>query len=92
MTPRYKNIVDKLELEIRQMKSDGKTKLPSEKELCDSYACSRQTIRAALDVLESKGLIVKRRGSGTYLADSVAPSCNKVLLIIEEEDKYIYPL
>jgi len=91
MTSRYKDIVNMLELEIRQMQIDGRSKLPTEKELCSTYSCSRQTIRNALDVLEDKGLIVRRRGSGSFIADTSDKPCNKVFFITEDEDSYIYP-
>ena len=69
MAEKYKVIVNKLELELKRMRSEGKTRLPSEQVLCKDFSCSRQTIRAALDVLLQKGLIVKRRGAGSFISD-----------------------
>jgi len=91
MTAKYLEIVYKLELEIRQMRLDGRTKLPSEAELCSLYSSSRQTVRAALDKLEAKGLIVKRKGSGSYLAGSIQGISNTVVFITEDEDEYTNP-
>ena len=44
-------------------------RLPFEKEICDKYDVSKMTVKKALDLLVSEGLIVKRRGSGTFIKD-----------------------
>lgn len=43
-------------------------KLPTERELSEQLNVNRLTIRQALGVLESQGLITRRQGSGTYIA------------------------
>ena len=91
MTAKYREIAYKLEVELRRMRSEGRTKLPTETELCSMFTCSRQTVRAALDDLAQRGLIVKRKGSGSYLAGSIADRSSKVFLIIEDEDEYTNP-
>ncbi len=42
--------------------------LPSEAQLCRQYDVSRITIRSALQILESKGLVQTQRGRGTVVA------------------------
>jgi len=44
-------------------------KLPSERELTERFNCARMTVRRALQELEALGLISKRHGSGSYVAD-----------------------
>jgi GntR family transcriptional regulator len=44
------------------------TALPSERDLADSLGVSRMTVRQALVGLESDGLLIRRHGSGTYVA------------------------
>jgi GntR family transcriptional regulator len=43
-------------------------RLPSEPALASQYGVSRMTVRQALDQLEAEHLVVRRRGSGTYVA------------------------
>ncbi|SEO86191.1 GntR family transcriptional regulator [Propionispora vibrioides] len=42
--------------------------LPSEVEFMDSYKISRSTVRQAFGSLEEDGLVIRRRGKGTYVA------------------------
>ena len=87
----YKTIAYELEAELGQMRLEGKLRLPSEDELCRKYSCSRQTVRSALDLMVDKGLIVKKRGSGSYISDKAKKKSNKVFLIVEDEDEYTNP-
>ncbi len=43
--------------------------LPSEQEMCDTFGISRSTVRLAIGELESEGLVVRRRGKGTYISE-----------------------
>lgn len=49
--------------------SDGE-QLPTERELAETYAASRSTIRNALNMLESEGYLERKVGSGTYVTYS----------------------
>jgi GntR family transcriptional regulator len=46
-----------------------KALLPSEDALKDEYQVSRITVRQALSLLEQEGLIVRRRGKGTFVSE-----------------------
>ena len=43
----------------------------SEKELCEIHGVSRQTVRQALNCLESENVISRMRGSGTFVKDGI---------------------
>ncbi len=43
--------------------------LPSEERICEHYGVSRITVRRALDALIAQGLIIKRRGVGSFVAE-----------------------
>lgn len=57
---------------IRQRIADGGwqpgMKLPSERELVQQFGCARMTVHHALRELEDEGLIERRQGSGSYVA------------------------
>ena len=46
--------------------------IPAERDLALEYGVSRITVRKAIDGLAQEGLVVRRRGSGTYVAARVA--------------------
>lgn len=69
-------------------------KVPSENELSAQFGISRQTVRLSIANLENEGLLVRVRGSGTFV--NIAPSKFKpktknVGVIITYLDDYIFP-
>ncbi len=62
--------------------ADG-DQLPPERELSETYAASRSTIRKALEQLEIDGLVTRRVGSGTFVSYS-GPSEINVEAVIEQ--------
>jgi GntR family transcriptional regulator len=44
-------------------------RLPTERQLAETLGVSRPTLRQALELLEKDGLIERRQGSGTYVAE-----------------------
>jgi GntR family histidine utilization transcriptional repressor len=44
-------------------------RLPSERELVTEFGCARMTVHRALRELEAEGLIERRQGSGSYVAE-----------------------
>src|SRR5438552_2353223 len=44
-------------------------RLPSERELVLQFGCARMTVHRALRELEAEGLIERRQGSGSYVAE-----------------------
>lgn len=66
--PLYVQIAESLLERIRVGELVPDQRLPSERELSKSLNVSRMTLRAALRVLDNKGLLVRRPGDGTYVA------------------------
>lgn len=68
-------ISDQIVAEIEAMIVDGRfvagQKLPSERDLAQQFNVSRQSLREAIQKLEAKGLVNRRQGGGTYVADSL---------------------
>ena len=44
------------------------SQIASERELCEAYGVSRMTVREVLRALVQEGVLVRRQGSGTYVA------------------------
>lgn len=59
----------KVEEAIRNKRLIPGAKLPSEKELCESFAVSRTALREALRRLSARGLIEIKKGSGMYVSE-----------------------
>ena len=61
-------VVNQIEGQILNGDCQPGDKLPSESELAEQAGISRRAIRDALKILETKGLIEVRKGSGAYVA------------------------
>jgi GntR family transcriptional regulator len=68
--PFYFQLSELLEQEILSGRWGPGFRLPSEPDLCDHFGLSRTTIRQALARLEQEGLISRRKGQGTFVAES----------------------
>ena len=91
MKTRYSIIATELRSLCVQLRRSGQIRLPGEKELCERFQCSRQTVRAALALLEQDGQIVRIRGSGTYLSDGRPGMSGRVAVITSYTEEYLYP-
>lgn len=67
--PLYFRIQETLRTQIASGRLGVGAKLPSESALAETFATTRMTVRQALAQLAFEGLIVRRMGSGTYVAD-----------------------
>ncbi len=66
--PFYIQLREILEAQIAAGVWQPGDRLPSEQELCELHDVSRTVVRQTLLELEGKGLIVKRRGKGSFIA------------------------
>ena len=64
---KYKDIAEDIRSAIKNGKYNINEQLPLEKEMCSKYGVSRITIKKAVDELVNQGLVIKRRGSGTFV-------------------------
>ncbi|GHD97323.1 GntR family transcriptional regulator [Pseudocitrobacter faecalis] len=64
----YKSIADKLRLRLNSSDYNVGSPLPAEKILAQEFGVARMTIRKAVDMLIAWGLVIRRHGSGTYVA------------------------
>jgi DNA-binding GntR family transcriptional regulator len=68
----YRQLAAVLRDRIRNGELPPGRRMPSEKDLHDEFGLARETVRRALAVLRSEGLIEVRHGHGTYVVE--APS------------------
>ena len=70
-------------------------KLPSENELSERFGLSRQTVRHAVDILEQQKLVLRVRGSGTYVGGNGKAERQErymnIAVISTYVDSYIFP-
>lgn len=68
--PMYQIIADDLVARIADGEFPVGSQLPTESTLVTRYGVSRMTVRQAMDQLERNRIIVRRRGSGSYVRDA----------------------
>ena len=66
--PKYLAIRRELEARIADGRLPAGSRLPSQRELADAFGVTLMTLRQALALLEADGLLVAKKGSGTYVA------------------------
>ncbi|MGH2550185.1 MAG: GntR family transcriptional regulator, partial [Thermomicrobiales bacterium] len=65
--PRYEVLIDTIAQLIRDGQLEPGASLPTEPQLAIDLGISRTTIRHAFDELAQRGIIVRRRGVGTFV-------------------------
>jgi GntR family transcriptional regulator len=66
--PYYLQLIDSLREKIQQKIWLPGAQIPGEQDLCDQYKISRTVVRQALKELEVEGVIIRRKGKGTFVA------------------------
>jgi GntR family transcriptional regulator len=69
--PQYRLIANALRSEIESGRLGPGDQLPTETELEKTHGVSRNTVRQALDILVTAGLVSAERGRGTFVRDRV---------------------
>jgi GntR family transcriptional regulator len=83
-SPLYVQLARKLGHAIRDGQYQADEALPSERLLSESLDVSRVTARKAIDQLVEQGLIVRRRGSGNYIAPRIEQPLSRLTSFSEE--------
>lgn len=68
-TQSYETVKTSIEQRIAAGGWQPGVRLPSERELVQEFGCARMTVHRALRELEAEGLIERRQGSGSYVAE-----------------------
>lgn len=82
----YELVADRLTAEIRARRLSPGDALPPERELVESYQVGRSSVREALRMLESRGLIVDRGNGAFAIADFRNPLNSSLDFLISIEE------
>mgnify|MGYP003675993319 CR=1 FL=1 len=86
-------IAGQLESMIIEGSLEPGQKMPTERELAARFDVSRPSIREALNQLETKGLVSRRQGGGTYVATALGHSLADPLLeLFQSHPEFNYDL
>jgi len=81
---KYREIFEKIVEDISSGHYRGGQRLPSETELVRRYATSRMTVFRAMQELRSAGMVTRRAGSGTFVAQTSTTASHVFGLLIPE--------
>ena len=70
MLPAYVKIHDQIKKDIDEGIWEIGERLPSERDLAETFEVSRMTLRQAITLLVEEGVLERRVGSGTYVAST----------------------
>lgn len=87
-------IAEQIKQLIHQENLQPGDRLPSERVLTERFGVSRPPIREAIRMLASEGLVITRRGGGTYVQSDIANWPNQIMAplaeLIKEDPHYRY--
>lgn len=89
-SPLYLQLARRIGDAVRAGKYQAHEALPSERSLSEALGVSRVTARKAIDQLVEQGLIVRRRGSGNYIAPRIEQPLSKLTSFSEELNRRGY--
>ena len=84
LTPLYMQLANKLSSGITSGDWRANEALPSERMLSDMLDISRVTARKAIDMLCERGMLTRRRGSGTYITPKLEQPLSRLTSFSEE--------
>lgn len=91
---KYIEVVEWIQKQIETKALLPGAKIYSENELSEMFHLSRQTIRHAIGLLEEKGILVRVKGSGTYINVNVGSAITertRIALVTTYVNSYIFP-
>lgn len=82
---KYESVINQILDMLKNREIKAGDKLPSERDLSKKLCISRSSLREALRILESKGIILSKQGNGSYIrrisGDNIFDSENIILTL-----------
>ena len=92
MATKYEKLANIIKESIPSLIRQGQLKLPTEASYCNKYNLSRETVRKAIELLVSEGIIYSIQGSGTFIRPyNLNSNRRDVAIILSSSTEYIYP-
>jgi len=82
----YEQIVTQIQAAIRDGQFARGARLPTERELSESFGVSRSVVREAVKVLGAMGLVESRQGSGLYVRHDTIPTVSRAFILSVSPD------
>lgn len=77
----YEQIVRQIQQAIREQGLREGDRLPTERELAETFGVSRSVVREAIKVLTAQGLVESRQGSGLYVRNRPIESVSRAIVL-----------
>jgi GntR family transcriptional repressor for pyruvate dehydrogenase complex len=82
----YEQIVTQIQGAIRDGQLTRGARLPTERELAESFGVSRSVVREAVKVLGAMGLVESRQGSGLYVRNDTIQTVSRAFILSVSPD------
>lgn len=82
----YEQIVRQIQAAIRDNALSEGDRLPTERELAETFGVSRSVVREAIKVLSAQGLVEARQGSGLYVRNRPIESVSRAIVLSVSPD------
>ena len=86
--PKYRQIIDAVQLRIKEGSLKKGDRIPSLNKLCKEYNLSQDTVLMAYNELKAKGIITSQVGKGYYIQNEQVNIGHKVLLLFDKLTAY----
>ncbi|TXG83583.1 MAG: FadR family transcriptional regulator [Thermomicrobiales bacterium] len=82
----YEQIVRQIQDAIRDQALSEGDRLPTERELAETFGVSRSVVREPIKVLSAQGLVESRQGSGLYVRNRPVESVSRAIVLSVSPD------
>ncbi len=86
--PKYRQIINSIELSLRNGELKRGDRIPSLNELCKEHGLSQDTVIVAYNELKKRGIVTSTVGKGYYILDDRLDAQHRVFLLFDKLTAY----